>query len=162
MNYSKAFIAVSVALLSGCATTNQNKRLLLTGAGMLTGAAVGLSRPENQAKNAVLYSGLIGLGAAVASEFLFDDEKERVRLIKETEKLKAENDLLRKDPVPTLKSEGQNLLEAPIPRDVRKLVSPGSWKRFKLDRWVQDEGNENLWYRQTEMFEVVPPSVSGH
>ncbi len=155
-------LALSALLLSSCATTNKEKRLTLTVAGIGAGAAIGATRPEEKSKNAVLYGSLIGVGAAIVSELLFDDERSMRRMKKETEELKASNEILKSRTEPRLEKEGSSLLSAQLPKDTRHLIKPGGWKRYRLDRWVQDEENENVWFRQTEMFEVIPPRVGSN
>ena len=156
---------VSIALLflsSACATSNKEKSLLVIGGGAALGAAYGASRPEEKSKNAVLYGSLVSAGAAVASLFIFDSDKESADLKAETEELRRANELLKLEVSPKLHAQGSSLLGAPVPSELRRLVKPGGWKRYKLDRWVQDDGNENIWFRQTEMFEVTPPSMGGN
>ena len=151
-----------VLSLSACATTRKEKALLLVGGGATLGAAYGASRPEERSKNAVLYGSMVAAGAAVASFFVFDPDKENSLLTAEAEELRRANELLKFELNPKLFTQGSSLLGAPVPLELRRLVKPGGWKRYKLDRWVQDEGNENVWYRQTEMFEVTPPSMGGN
>ena len=146
----------------GCATTKKEKSLLLMGGAATVGAAYGASRPEEKIKNAVLYGSILATGAAVASLFIFDQDRENADLKREAEELKRANDLLKLELSPKLRTQGSSLLGAPVPPELRRLVKPGGWKRYKLDRWVQDEGNENVWFRQTEMFEVTPPSLGGN
>jgi len=59
---------------------------------------------------------------------------------------------------PNLIDQGNSLYKSSIPMDLTKLVKPGEWKRYKIDYWVQDQSNQNQWFRQTEMFEVIPPA----
>ena len=61
---------------------------------------------------------------------------------------------------PKLVSEGVGLKESPLPGELKSFIRPGEWKHYKLDRWVKDETQDNVWVRQTELFEFIPPTIN--
>src|SRR5690606_31418252 len=75
----------------------------------------------------------------------------------ENDQLKAKLDQFQKQSSPQLVQKGNSLFSSPIPSEVAGLVEPGEWKRYKMDQWVQDPNQSNTWYRQVEMFEIIPP-----
>ena len=153
-------LAFLLSIQTGCGhLTSRTERLLTIGTGFSIGATIGASRPDEKFKNALMYGGLIGVLSAVSAEALIDDAPKIEQLRKETIVLKEANEALKLKNQPRLEQQGASLMNSPLPKDTRHLIKPGEWKRYKLDRWVQDESNENLWYRQTEMFEVIPPSL---
>lgn len=146
-------LLVATAALPACATTARNKTLQLMGASAAAGAIYGASRQEFKSENALLYGAGAAAVAGVVGLYMFNDTKQ-------VDDLERKLQALEKQFAPVLVTEGNSALSAPLPKDISKLVKPGSWRRYKLDQWVQDEANPNVWYRQREMFELVPPQTA--
>lgn len=139
----------------GCASSTKGKVLrntLLVGA---AGATYGSTRGDYKATHSVMYGASAAALAAIASIYAYDPDKSNDELRKETAELKYKLDQLEK---PSLINQGNSLFNSQMPGSLAKLVQPGEWKHYKLDQWVQDPSNPNIWLRQVEMYEVIPPS----
>lgn len=126
---------------------------------MAIGAAVGVAIAQTQSHNRFAYSVMYGgVGAAatglVSSYYRTRDVDELSR-----ENIKLQNQIteFEKKLNPKLLAKGESLFSSPLPREVSGLVDLGEWKHWRVDEWVRDQADENTWYRQTEMFEIVPP-----
>lgn len=156
-NSLKILIACPVVgLMSGCSSINTRNTILRDMAiGAAVGALVGQAKSDNRDAYAAMYA---GVGAAVAgaasATFNLPDED---KLKKENEQLKSQVQKFEKQLQPQLVQQGNSLFASPIPKEVSSLVEPGEWKRYKMDQWVQDPNQQNTWYRQVEMFEIIPP-----
>jgi len=160
--YSSLLIALSALAcgLSSCATTPNRKTLQwMAGAG-LAGAVVGTTRQEFKTENAVLYGSVAAATAAVVGLLLNSSDREIDTLRSENISLSSKLKDLELKYQPKLIQEGSSLASTPLPKDISGLVRPGSWRRYSLDQWVQDEANPNIWYRQKEMFEFIPPQTA--
>lgn len=121
------------------------------------GALYGFSRPDYKNNYAILYG---AVGAALASAitlYFFDPDVKSSSLSEENKRLKSLLDDFEKRNDPKLFQQGNSLFYSTIPKEVSGLVDPGEWKRYKMDQWVQDPNQSNIWYRQVEMFEIIPP-----
>jgi len=151
-----ASVIVSLSFsISGCATTMKEKivrNTLLAGA---AGVAVGSTKEQYKSSHELMYGATAAALAAIASVYYYDPDREIEAYKKETESLKSKLDQVAK---PTLIEQGSSLFKAQVPSSLSKLVQLGEWKHYKMDEWVQDANNPNLWLRQVEMYEVVPPS----
>lgn len=148
--------AILTFSLMGCATSHRGKVIEGAVFGSLAGAAFGLTRSDYREQNSMMFAGLgAGIGSVIAATYN-DVDKKTEQLQKENQELKAKLDLLEK---PVLTETGSSLFQSKLPKDLGKLIRPGEWKRYKIDYWVQDQGNANTWFRQTEMLEVIPPST---
>ena len=139
----------------GCATTMKEKivrNTLLAGA---AGVAVGSTKEQYKSSHELMYSATAAVLVALASVYYYDPDREIEAYKKETESLKSKLDQVAK---PTLIEQGSSLFKAQVPSSLSKLVQLGEWKHYKMDEWVQDANNPNLWLRQVEMYEVMPPS----
>jgi hypothetical protein len=139
----------------GCSTTTKEKIIRNTLIAGAIGYAIGQQRPENQTAYGSMYAGNMAAAAAIGSLYYYDIDKESEDLKKENQFLKSQLDQFQK---PTLIEQGNSLFKSQIPGPLSKLVRLGEWKHYKLDQWIQDQSNPNLWFRQIESFEIIPPS----
>jgi hypothetical protein len=129
--------------------------------GGAAGAIYGAQKERHKEAHALLYGGLGAAGGAAAGLLLFNPDQELESMKQKAKRLEDELKTFKENSAPPLLSaEGNTLLTAPVPDDLRALVSPGKWRRYKLDQWVQDQSQQNVWFRQTEMFEVIPPQMN--
>lgn len=149
---------MALALFLCACSTPYKKTLLATATGSAIGAIYGATRPEFQSQNAVLYGSIGGLAAGVGALLLDVDQLHFEKTRMENERLKAKLDEFQKKLEPQLVSQGKSLFSSPLPKEVSGLIEPGEWKRYKMDQWVPDPNQANTWYRQVEMFEIIPPT----
>jgi len=143
-------------LVSGCSSMNTRNTILRDMAiGAAVGALVAQTKTENRDAYAAMYAGVGAASAGVLSAVVNISEDENVK--KENELLKSQIKKFEKQLQPQLVQQGNSLFASPIPKEVSALVEPGEWKRYKMDQWVQDPNQSNTWYRQIEMFEIIPP-----
>ncbi len=145
--------------LSACSTMSvRSKTLSLMAASGTAGTIAGAQANRHKKANAVLYGATgAALGAALGL-LIFDPDQEKTELRGKTRALEKELHSFKQNS--TVVAEGSSTLSAPIPNDLRGLISPGKWRRYKLDQWVPDIEEKNVWYRQTEKFEVIPPATA--
>ena len=156
MNALNRIIILSIsASVIGCATTSKDKILRNTLIAAGSGAAYGYNRQNYPISNAALYGATAAALTGIASLYLYDPDKETQKLKQETALLKEKIDQFEK---PTLIDQGNSLFKSPFPPSLSKLVQPGEWKRYRIDQWVQDPNNQNIWIKQVEMYEIIPPS----
>lgn len=158
MTVSKFIPIIAMFFITGCSSTNTRNIILRDMAiGAAVGALVGQSRSENRQAYSAMYA---GIGAATAGAFsVLTNVPDENQIKKENENL---NELVRKfekQLQPQLVQQGNSLFSSPIPKEVSSLVEPGEWKRYKMDQWVRDQNQPNTWYRQVEMFEIIPPAA---
>lgn len=140
--------------LSGCATQSQ-KRLTTTVSAFTLGAAIGAGtspKDERVELHAMYWGGLLGLTAAVVSNYLYNDEKELAAARLETEKLKAELELIQ-NAKKTLLKEGSGRFKT---AEGEEYFQSGraKWRIYQIDQWVKD-GPSKI-YHQDKMLELVP------
>lgn len=146
-------ILLMTCLICGCTSQNKKteivKNMLIGGA---IGALVGQAQESHKEAYTVLYSSIGANAGALTTAFMDKDVQaaENAQLKKKIEEF--ENNLK-----PKLVNSGESLYSAPLPNDLVGLVEPGEWKRYKMDQWIQDPAQPNTWYRQVEMFEIIPP-----
>ena len=100
--------------------------------------------------------GSVGLAAgALVSTLLFDPDQKIESLNQENQKLKSEIDQIN-NPLPEFSSTA--FLNSKIPDKYKNLISPGEWRVYKLDQWVED--GENRMLHQDKMMELIPPTFS--
>lgn len=149
-------ITFALLILNGCTSLNTRNTILRDIAlGSVVGALIGQSRSTQREANTVLYAGVGGATAGTLSALINVPDENQLK--NENEKLKAQILKFEKQLQPQLVQQGNSLFTLPIPKEVSSLVEPGEWKRYKLDQWVQDPQQQNTWYRQVEMFEIIPP-----
>ncbi len=152
------FIILITATLtiSACSTsTTRNTILRDMAIGATVGTLVAQTRDSNKEAYTSMYAGIGAATAGAVSVYMnaaSDDELKR-----ENQNLKTKIEQFQKQLEPQLVQKGNSLFSAPLPKEVSTLVEPGEWKRYKLDQWVQDQNQPNTWYRQVEMFEIIPP-----
>jgi len=150
-----SFLTV-IVILSGCSSMNTRKTILRDMAiGAAIGTIVGQTKSDNREAYTAMYAGIGAASAGVISAVLNVPDEEQIK--KENEQLKTQIRKFEKQLQPQLVQQGNSLFASPIPKEVSSLVEPGEWKRYKLDQWVQDQNQPNTWYRQVEMFEIIPP-----
>lgn len=123
--------------------------------GAAVGVLVGQSRSENREAYSAMYAGIGAATAGAVSTIINVPDENQIK--KENENLKEQVRKFEKQIQPQLVQQGSSLFSSPIPKEVSSLVEPGEWKRYKMDQWVQDQNQPNTWYRQIEMFEIIPP-----
>ncbi|QDK46207.1 hypothetical protein DOM22_14060 [Bdellovibrio sp. ZAP7] len=138
------------SLLSACAT-NQKSRLATTLAGVGVGAVIGASTaPEDERAelHAMYWGGIVGVVAAVAANFYFNDKTDMDMVRLENEKMKAQLDFFQSGTA-TLLKETKGAAD-------KKYFQSGKAKikLYKIDQWV-DEG-PNKKYHRDQMIEILP------
>lgn len=154
----KMFIFLISIFCISCSSSPYRNTLTATAVGVAVGGLYGLNRPEYQSQNATMYGALGGLIAGTGALLLDIDSNQNSEMRSENERLKIKLNEFQNRLEPKLISSGNSLFNSPLPKEVAGLIEPGEWKRYKLDQWVQDPGNPNAWYRQVELFEVIPPT----
>lgn len=151
----KQILIGSLLLFCSCATTTREKVLRDMALGTAAGVLLAQTKSNNKVGYSVVYGALGAAGAAVISTYF--NVKNDDDLLRQNKELKEQVERFEKDLQPKLIQEGKSLFNSPLPKEVSSLVEPGEWKRYKLDQWVQDPNQSNTWYRQVEMFEIIPP-----
>lgn len=153
---AKIIILFALAIyLSSCATVENTeilKRMAVAGA---VGYAAGQRKSENKQAYSLMYAGIAA--SSVGAYSIYQNSKSEDKVREENKALKIKLDQFQNRYEPKLVQQGNSLFNSPIPKEVSTLVDPGEWKRYKLDQWVQDPNQSNIWYRQVEMFEIIPP-----
>lgn len=145
----------ALSITVGCATSTRNKVLRDMAIGAAAGALVAQTKTDYRMTYTAMYA---GAGAAIAGAIsTYVNVSKDEELLMENQQLKTKLDHFQKQLQPQLIQQGNSLFSSPIPKEVAGLVEPGEWKRYKLDQWVQDPNQSNTWYRQVEMFEIIPP-----
>lgn len=154
-------LCIIILLNSGCATQPKKafrNTAIATAVGAVAGAVLA-PKGERKEAHAALWgasAGLVYSGSSLyqMSKKRAQEESDKVqKLSQELAQYKSQFD-------PKLVSEGVGLKESPLPKQLKTFIRPGEWKHYKLDRWVKDENQENVWVRQTELFEFVPPTIN--
>lgn len=150
MKSSCVFFAGICLLLSSCAS-NHKSRLAAAGVGVGAGALLGAATaPEGERAelHALYWGGIIGVTAAIAANYYFNDERDLEVMRLENEKLKAQLDFFQSGTATLLK-------ETTGPAD-KKFFQQGKAriKLYKIDQWV-DEG-PNKKYHRDQMIEILP------
>ena len=146
---------VLLLLCSGCATS-RDKRVLSTSVAAVAGALVGSSvAPSNERKelHAMYWAGIFGLSTALVSNYVFDESKDVEKFRLETEKLRAELDLLQ-NARKTLLKEGRGRFKTSSSSEEFFQSGQARWRLYEIDQWVKD-GPDRLYHRD-KMIELVP------
>lgn len=156
MTATKLVFGLSVVFLAACSSTNTRNIILrdMT-VGAAVGALVGKARTDNREAYSAMYAGVGAATAGAISALINVPDENQIK--KENENLKEQVRKFEKQLQPQLVQQGNSLFSSPIPKEVSSLVEPGEWKRYKMDQWIQDQNQPNTWYRQVEMFEIIPP-----
>lgn len=156
MTVIKILSIVNVLVLSSCSSLNSRNIILRDMAiGAAVGTLVGQTREQNREAYSAMYAGIGAATAGAVSALINIPDENQIK--KENETLKEQVKKFEKQLQPQLIQQGSSLFSSPIPKEVSSLVEPGEWKRYKMDQWVQDQNQPNTWYRQVEMFEIIPP-----
>lgn len=148
----------TVGVISGCAgSTFKEKTIRNMVAASLVGAVIGQNEPDSKAGWSMVYAGAGASLAALGSVLWLEPNEDAIR---ENEVLKAKLDEFERLTKPKQIASGGSLFKTPPPKELQGIVELGEWKRYKLDQWVQDPNQPNTWYRQVEMFEVIPPALN--
>jgi hypothetical protein len=154
-------IVFIIIYFTGC-TTHPKKALrnaaIVTGVGAVAGALIA-PRSEKKEAHAALWGAASGLAySGVTFYQMYKEEKKRDS--EKVQKLSLELEKYKQQFDPKLIQSGVGLKEAPLPNQLKGFIRPGEWKHYKLDQWVKDENQENVWVRQTELFEFIPPTIN--
>ncbi|MCB0349269.1 MAG: hypothetical protein KDD37_10570 [Bdellovibrionales bacterium] len=158
----KKYLVLTALCVSCSSLTPKEKGLVIIGSASLIGGVVGAaSAPEGESKgsHAGLWAGIAGTIAGLYVLNTNSDIEKINRISKENQMLKDSLDAKVNGPK-TLQAEGAGLLGAKLPEKVKGLVQPGGWKLYKIDRWVRDESNENVFVHQDQELQIIPPSIS--
>lgn len=145
----------ALSMTVGCATSTRNKVLRDMAIGAAAGALIAQTKSDYRMTYTAMYAGAGAAIAGAVSTYMNVSKDEELQM--ENQQLKTKLDHFQKQLQPQLVQQGNSLFSSPIPKEVSGLVEPGQWKRYKLDQWVQDPNQSNTWYRQVEMFEIIPP-----
>ena len=154
MNASKQLALLLCISLSGCATTQTQKILRDMAIAGGVGVIAAQARQENKGAYAAMYGSAAAAGAAVAGLYLHDPEGKSKQLDKENSEL-----LLKVEQAfgPRLEKTIPGTMGGRIPDKYRRLVSPGEWRVYAIDQWVED--GENRIIHQDKIMELIPPSL---
>ncbi len=140
----RLYLIPILIFLFGCSTP-QKSRWATTALGVGAGAVIGAATaPADEKKelHSLYWAGLLGLGAAVVSNYYYSDEKSLELLRLENEKLKAQMDFFQKS------SETRLLKEAGNRSGTYKV------RLYKTDEWRDDGPNNKIHVDQ--ILETVP------
>lgn len=158
----KVLFLLSLILMVGCSTTKMNWKSktysTMATSAVLGGAAGAALAPEGDSKSAhgMLWGAVASSIAAVTMIALMDDKDS----YQEKERKRVEELLNNNKPAPKpIMQMGKNLFESPLPDEMKNVISPGQWKKYKIDEWVQDQSNPNVWFHKDLMFEIIPPQI---
>lgn len=143
-----------VFLLSGCSTPQKSRTAVTLGA-FAIGAGIGAgTAPADERKelHAMYWGGLIGIGAAILSNYYFSEQNEREKLILENDKLKAEMELIQNANKVLLK-EGQGYFKNSSGEEYFQ-GGKAKWRLYQIDKWTKD--GPNKIYHQDRMVELLP------
>lgn len=147
---------ILVIFVSSCTSLSTRSTILRDMAiGAVAGSLIAQTRETNKDAYTSMYAG-IGAATAGAISVYFNASHDD-QLKNENQSLNQQINHFQKQLEPQLIQKGNSLFSSPLPKEVASLVEPGEWKRYKLDQWVQDQYQPNTWYRQVEMFEIIPP-----
>ncbi|MFN7729449.1 MAG: hypothetical protein ACK5P7_09870 [Bdellovibrio sp.] len=151
----RIWLLVSLIIsLAGCTTPNQ-KRLALAASGFAAGTAIGTATaPADERKelHAIYWGSLMGLGAALAGNYIFNDETHLSLLSQENQKLKAELDLIQAG-TKILVDQGKGKFKNPV-GEIELQGKKANWKIYQVDRWTKE--GPNRLYHQDKMIEITP------
>lgn len=150
----KRFFLAAGVLLAACSTNSKKRSAWIIGS-FATGAAIGSSiapKDERQDMHAVFWGSLAGVGAALITNSIYNDEDQISLLQKDNQKLKAELDLIQAGNK-ILLDQGKGKFKNPA-GEAEVGAQRAHWKIYQLDRWSK-EGADRL-YHQDKMIEITP------
>lgn len=143
-------LLTSCLFISACAT-NQKSRLAATAVGIGLGGVTGaMTAPADERKelHALYWGGIVGVVAAVAANYYWNDETDLKVMKLENEKLKSELGLFEGTPNVLLRSFNEKESKRLYKKDNVKI------NLYKRDEWVDDGPYRK--YHQDQMLEIVP------
>lgn len=150
-------ILLALAVLNAC-STSQKSRTAVTLAAFSGGAGIGAATaPEDERKelHAMYWGGLLGIGAAIVSNYYFNDQHELEKLVLENDKLKAEMELVQNANKVLLK-EGQGYFKNSSGEEYFQ-GGKARWRLYQIDKWTKD--GPNKLYHQDRMVELLPIGI---
>lgn len=150
-----SFVLLGTSHLTGCATNREN-RLAMTISGFAVGTALGGgTAPEDERKemHAVYWGGILGVATAIASNYLYSDDREVERATLENQKLQAQLDLIQ-NANKVLVKQGKGKFKNPSGEEFQS--GNATWKLYQTDQWVKD--GSNRMFHQDKMIEITPGS----
>jgi len=140
--------------LASCASTPRETIMRNIIVGVAAGYVVGNLRKENSKAYGLLYGGIAGTAAGLATAYLASSDSENERLLAENKKLKTD---LEKVYSPELVHAGTGMMNAKVPEKYKAMINPGEWKIYAYDQWIED--GENRLIHQDKIMELTPPSL---
>lgn len=159
MTYLLRLLLCFSLLLAACSTP-QKSRTAVTLGSFVVGAGLGAATaPSDERKelHAMYWGGLLGVGAALISNYYFSEENEREKLVLENEKLKAQMELFQNANTVLLK-EGKGYFKGTAGEEYFQ-GGKARWRLYQIDKWSKDGANR--MYHQDRMVEVVPMGEEG-
>lgn len=151
----KSLFILSSVVFASCATNSSRERIIrdmvIAGA---VGAVVGYQKDSNPMANATMYAGVAASSAALLDLYLFDPDKETAKYKKESEDLRRQLDEAFS---PKLETQMPGTLSGKVPDKYKSLITPGEWKIYAVDTWIED--GENRLIHQDKMMELIPPTL---
>ncbi len=152
---ARAILALGFSLVSACATTPREKILQNILIATATGVVLGQLQTNHKNAYSIMYGGIAGTGAGIASAYLSNIDEVQRHTHEENQKLKNQLDDILK---PKLSYQTLGTLNSKIPLKYKNLVNPGEWKVFEIDQWVED--SENRLIHQDKIMELIPPTLN--
>jgi hypothetical protein len=163
MKHRVITVVLMLAMCCGCATmSNRSKTLVGMAAGGVVAGIIGsITAPETD--NALAHGALWGAaGAATMGAvglFVFDEQKRSSEMERKAILLEKEvNSFRQGENDKELVSESQGVFEKEPSISVKKLLTPGKWRLYSLDRWIND--GDSRMIHQDQMVEIIPPRLS--
>ena len=165
LGQSFLLLAFSLLAVGGCASldTNRKKSFASLAIGVSGGALMGPSlAPKSDSKSGwmALCAAMGGVAAGIFNAVHYDGSEEVEKANQERLSLIKLLDAEKSKHAPKIVAEGNSLLGGNPAKELPGIIKPGGWRKYKLDRWVADGDNENIFFRQTEMLEVIPPVIN--
>lgn len=155
------FILIFVLASLSCAT-NRKSSLALISSSAATGAIAGtVTAPEdeNPGMHGVFWASALAAVAGVASYYIFDSEKELEETRNMNIELAQKLDRTIRGETPPSTAGTASFAEKDFPKEFRKLVIPGQFRVYKIDKWVP-EGKNRLVFK-SKAIEFDPPRLKG-
>lgn len=152
---------VFICVILSCCATHRNSQVAMMAGGLATGVLIGASsapRDENKVTHGFLWGGLIASTLGLMSLYIFDSEKALNNAHNDIINLRKELDQVKNSQSPKLIGHGQGLFKEPIPKEMKNFVTPGEWKKYSVDQWIQEEGNPHTWFHYDLMYEFIEPN----
>ncbi len=151
----------------GCASIpyyNREKHLVTVGGSTLAAGAIGyFTTPHDgtsKTTHALVWGGMIGLVASVASLYIFDDQAMIQELKRKQDQLEHALTHLKDSPrEPKLLYSTQGAhFKKEMPKEYQHLIQPGEWSIYALDQWV--ENSKGALIHQDKMLKLTPPILT--